>query len=509
MALALGSGTPLGYYVGSTQATAMYLGGTLVYSASPAAWGAYYSNTFTGSNGAAIANWSRATGFPTGGTVNIQSNAMRLATGSTTAWSGTVSAFLGDPTKPGVAPQINPNFDYSFKYTLSGTGQQYQPIAIRARSAEMWPSGGGAGTFISGYNLMVCVGDSANANLFRVEVVRGYDTTSLANITGLAFAATLYWRILVDGKRLAFKVWLTGTEPGGVGSNTNWTYDNPTILNDESDGGLAFGMVNGAVGTQNYIAIDDITITTKPQGGYSGTQPAPTAAVPGFTIQYLEDFNTPAPSGTGTSSFLNVYANSIQPYDESAPQYQQRSLLSAHDSVLDIAMNGTQGAAFAFGTPANANSWIGGRFSMRAKAIGAWGNGPAVMIWPASTKDGPWSDGEIDFPESVSGEGDPIKGFQDSPWIHHHRMNQDMNLAQDVNLGVSWRDWHVYTAEWYPPGKGPNPSTGTVIYYVDNVEVYRTTQDVPNTVHRYMVQVGWYGAPGNMYIDWARIDSVN
>ncbi len=243
-------------------------------------------------------------------------------------------------------------------------------------------------------------------------------------------------------------------------------------------------------------------------GGFSGAQPAPTAAVSGFTQQYVENFDTAAPSGTGTSSFLNVYAGTIQPYDESAPAYQQRALLSAHDGVLDVAMNGTQGAAFVFGTPTNANSWIGGRFSMRAKCVGAWNNGPAVMIWPARTADGPWSDGEIDFPESVSGNGG-TQGFQDAPWIHHHRMNQDMELAQDVALGVSWRDWHTYTAEWYPPGKGPNPTTGTVIYYVDGVEVYRTTQDVPNTVHRYMVQVGYWGAPGNMYIDWVRIDSVN
>lgn len=503
MPLAIGTLTPSALFVGSTQATAMYLGSTLIYSASPVAWGAYYSNAFTGSNGAAIANWSRATSFPTGGTVNIQSNAMRIATGSTSAWSGTASAFLGNRTAPGVAPAINPNFDYSFKYTLAGTGQQYQPIGIRVRSAEMWPSGGGAGTFTTGYNLMVCVGDSANGSLFRVEVVRGYDTTSLVNVTGLAFATTLYWRILVDGKRLAFKVWLTGTEPGGVGSNTNWTYD-ANILADESDGGLAFGMVNGAVGTQNYIAIDDVAITTKPQGGYSGAQPAPTTAPSGFKAYFVENFDTAAAAGTGAGQFQQVYANSWTSYTASGTM-QPQQMISAHDGVMDIAMDGARGSAGWWGPPGTSQNRIGGRFSMRAKAIGAWGNGPAVMIWPSSDI---WADGEIDFPESVSGDG--VTGFQDSPWIHHHSMTPGNEAsAQDVALGVSWRDWHVYACEWYVTGPVNNKYTGVrVVYFVDGVEVFRTTTDVPVTPHRYTVQVGDYGAAGNMYIDWVRIDEL-
>lgn len=505
MAVAIGSATPSKFYVGSTQATAMYLGSTLIYSAAPAAWNAYYSDTFTGTTGAAPnANWRKATSYPTAGTVTIQANAMRISTNSTTAWTPAASVFLGNPAAPQTAPAIYPDFDVSFDYTLLNLSQQYPTIGIRTRSAELWPSGGGANTPTTGYAIIIAPMEKT------VDVVQCYNTTSVLpggtaiSVPGMTNAA-LKMRILVSGTRLAFKIWLAsaGTEPGGVGSDSNWTYDNATLLFDRSDGGISFSVANGPAAEAKTVTIDNFAATVRPITLGSAV-PAPTTAPSGFSPYFVENFDTAAAAGSGAGLFATVYANSWTNYAAGGTM-SPLTQISAHDGVMDIAMDGAHGAAGWWGPPATSANRIGGRFSMRAKAIGAWNNGPAVMIWPSSDV---WAEGEIDFPESVSGAGG-TQGFQDSPWIHHHKMVAGQEgQAQDVSLGVSWRDWHVYTCEWYPPGKGPTPTTGSVTYYVDGVQVYTTTTDVPKTAHRYTVQVGDYGATGNMYIDWVRIDSV-
>lgn len=483
------------FYVGSTQATAMYLGSTLLYTASAAVWDSQVNDTFTGTTGAAPASqWRRSTTYPTGGTVTIQNNAMRLSTGSTAAWSGSASIFLGNPAAPQSAPSIMPDAEYTFDYTLLNLSQQYQTIGIRTRSPDLWQGGAGDGQFKTGFNLQIAPSENS------IYVGRAYDTADLATVPYTFTSAAMKWRILIVGTRLAFKVWAaSGSEP------TAWTYDNATVAADRSDGSIGFAVNNGPAAETKTVTIDNFISTTRPLGGYSGAQAAPTTAYTGFTAYFVENFNTAAAAGTGSGQFGSVYANSWTNYTQSGTMSPQTQI-SAHDGVMDIAMDGTKGAAGWWGPPATSASRIGGRFMMRAKAIGAMGNGPAVMIWPSSDV---WSEGEIDFPESVSGSGDPTKGFQDSPWIHHHSMTPGNEAsAQDVNLLVSWRDWHVYSCEWFPPNSTRGGSTGLVIYYVDEVEVYRTTQDVPSTAHRYTVQVGDYGSSGNMYIDWVRIDAL-
>jgi hypothetical protein len=506
MPAAVGTATPSAFKVGSSDCTAIYLGSTLVWTGTVApTTRTLYNDDFTGTTGAAPKTvWKRATTYPTGGTVTIQSNAMRLSTGNTTAWTGAASIFLGDPSKPQGdtttgAPEIVSNAEYAFDYTLANLTEQYQNIGIRVRNAELWNGGAGAGQFQTGYNLGIWPASN------QIAVSTGYNAgaaeSTVATISYTFPSAALKFRIKLDRKMLYLRVWAAASaEP------STWTYSGP-VLGDESDGSLGFSVGNGPAAATKTVTVDNLVSTT-PVLSLGASQAAPTTDPSGFTRFYTENFDTAAPAGTGTSSFLNVYANSIQPYDEVSPNYQQRAMMSAHDGVLDAAMDGTRGHAAVFGSPTNSNDRIGGRFAMRAKAIGAFNNGPAVMIWPSSTAEGPWSDGEIDFPESVSGPGG-LQGFQDAPWIHHHRMNADMNLAQDVPLNVSWRDWHVYSCEWYPPGKGPTPTTGSVRYFVDEVLVYTTTQDVPTTVHRYMYQVGAYGQPGNLYIDWVTMSTVN
>jgi hypothetical protein len=468
-----------------------------------------YNDSFSGSQVASA--WQLPTSYPTGGTVAIVNGALRLSTNSATQWTGAQSVFLGDRNHPEGVPASNipaivSDAEYWFDWKPSDVLEQYLQIGLRVRSAELWNGGAGGNMFSSGYNL------SAWTKQGKFQVQSGYNAGApeAVQVDTIPFTFTtagVSFHIIVKDKTLQFRAWTKGTAESTAFPDANsWTYTG-AVLTDESDGSIGFTVANGPDAVVKTLDITNFRSNTNVLGIGTPTS-APATDPAGFTRVFTENFGTTAPSGTGTSSFLNVYANSIQPYDEVSPTYQQRALLSAHDGVLDVAMDGARGAAFAFGTAATANSRLGGRFAMRAKAIGAFGNGPAVMIWPSRTSDGPWSDGEIDFPESVSGPGG-FQGFQDTPWIHHHQMNVDMQLAQDVNLLVSWRDWHVYSVEWYLPGKGPAPSTGMVIYYVDEVEVFRTTKDVPTTVHRYMMQVGAYGSPGNMYIDWVTVSTVN
>lgn len=461
-----------------------------------AVWDALYSDVFTGTTGAAPASvWTKPTTYPTSGTVTIQSNAMRISTNSTTAWTPAASVVLGNPSAPGTAPKIMPDVEYTFDYTLLNVSQHYPAITVRARSAELWNGGGGGNSPTTGYAIILQPLEQ------KFDVITGYNSTSVlpgGTPVALTIVAAMKWRIRIEGKRLAFKAW-----PAASAEPTAWTYDNPTLLQDQSDGTIAFAVANGPAAEAKTVTIDNFTAVSRPLGGYNGTQAAPTAAVAGFTKGFVENFDTPAAAGSGAGQFATVYANSWTNYAASGTM-SPLTQISAHDSVFDLAMDGAHAAAGWFGPSATSQSYQGGRFSMRAKCIGAWGNGPAIMIWPSSNT---WAEGEIDFPESVSGDGK--SGFQDAPWIHHHKMVAGQeSQAQDVPLNVSWRDWHEYACEWYPPGKGPTPSTGSVTYYVDGVQVYTTTTDVPTTAHRYTVQVGDYGSAGNLYIDWVRIDTV-
>ncbi len=183
-----------------------------------AVWDAYVSDVFTGTNGTAPnARWSVVPAtdgngnptnkYPTGGSLTIQSNAMRLSTNSTSPWTAAASVFLGNPNTPQTAPAIYPDFDYSFDYTLLNLSQQYPTIGVRARNAELWNGGDGGNTPQTGYALVIAPMEKT------IDIIQCYNSTSIIaspiSVPGMTVAA-MKWRILVNDKRLAFKVWFSG-----------------------------------------------------------------------------------------------------------------------------------------------------------------------------------------------------------------------------------------------------------------------------------------------------------
>ncbi|SBN61324.1 Glycosyl hydrolases family 16 [Curtobacterium sp. 9128] len=201
-----------------------------------------------------------------------------------------------------------------------------------------------------------------------------------------------------------------------------------------------------------------------------------------FKQTFRESFSTKA---SARGQFAKTYAKSWQPYPDGMGdgKYWSGTQISAHGGIMDVTLDGKHGAAGTFGTPTGAWSHIGGKFTVRAKASGATGNGAAFMLWPTSNV---WSEGEIDYPEG---------NFEAAPVSYQHSMTAGAEFnATSASARVSWRDWHTYSIEWIP--------NKSVTYFVDNRVVQTVTKDVPKTAHRYMFQTGNWGATGHLNIDW-------
>ncbi|MGU3412069.1 glycoside hydrolase family 16 protein [Microbacterium sp. M1A1_1b] len=248
---------------------------------------------------------------------------------------------------------------------------------------------------------------------------------------------------------------------------------------------VAAGVTLGSVSTADARpAIGD---RPSPSPSAATPTPTPTLAPPTTAPSFAEDFDTNAASG---GQFAATYANAWQPYpDAMSNKYYSGEVISAHDGIMDVAMDGTRGAAGTFGTQQGAWSHVGGTFSVRARATGGDDNGAAFMLWPTSNV---WSEGELDFPEGT---------FQGTVGAFSHAMTPGQERHQNgLHTTATWRTWHTYTTVWVP-GE-------SVKYYVDGTLVFADTQYVPTTAHRYMFQIGNKGEPGNLEIDWVRIWSA-
>lgn len=247
---------------------------------------------------------------------------------------------------------------------------------------------------------------------------------------------------------------------------------------------------NASAGSSGGSTAPGSRATPEPSGtgsatsgsGTAGDVPAP---VVGDAAAFHEDFTTPAAAG---GQFASTYAGSWQPYvDGTGGKYWSGALVSAHDGVMDVAMDGTRGAAGVFGPPASAWARTGGTFSIRMKVEGGAGNGTAVMLWPTSNDA---SEGEVDYPEG---------SFSAAPAVFHHMLGaDDADRAQGIRTGVRWQDWHTYTMEWVPGV--------SMRYFLDGRLIGTVTHSVPTTPHRYTFQIGDVGKPGHVLIDWVSIN---
>lgn len=428
--------------------------------------GLYYASYFTGTNGATLpAEWTTQ---PGGGSANvsIQNNRMSLTTDAS-AWSGGPVSFLNGLM--GID-----DFEATFRMTFGNMQEQYHFFAFRLVNDEVYPGGNGAGLPKTGYAVVF----APNGN--RIEIQEGLvadNSNAIASFPVTFPSNDIRVRINATQKTLSIKIWAnTVAEPSA------WTWQG-NVIRFQNSGRFMYRAANGPNSTASSFTIDNFHVrSTRQHPALLNTQPAPIGNLPNYRQVFIENFDITA---SANGPMKSTYANSWQPYDDGGI-YFPGTQVSAHDGVLDCALDGTKGAAGSFGGPVDAFNRVGGKFSMRAKAIGGDGNGTAVMVWPNNDV---WNEGELDYPEA---------NFETTPMVHHHVMNQGDNTAsEDYDTTVSWRDWHVYSTEWIPGV--------SVKYYLDGVLLTTITHDVPTSPHRYMFQVGNYGSPGNFYIDWVSI----
>ncbi len=144
-----------------------------------------------------------------------------------------------------------------------------------------------------------------------------------------------------------------------------------------------------------------------------------------------------------------------------------------------------------------------GRFEVRAKAPAGRGLWPAFWLLPDSPPSWP---PEIDVMEVLGHDTRTVHfthhWFSD-PVNRIRAADGDSHFGQDVS-----RDFHVYRVDWSP---------GMIIWYLDGVERFRSTQSVPTDVKMFLLlnlAVGgnWPGDPdaatpfpAAMEVDWVRV----
>lgn len=96
-----------------------------------------------------------------------------------------------------------------------------------------------------------------------------------------------------------------------------------------------------------------------------------------------------------------------------------------------------------------------GYWEVRARVEAGVGYGPSILLWPES---GNWpTDGELDLMEIPGGAR-----TQAFTTIHYGAGNTKIG----TNAIGDFTQWHTYAVDWQP---------GYVAFYIDNVEVLRTT----------------------------------
>lgn len=151
-----------------------------------------------------------------------------------------------------------------------------------------------------------------------------------------------------------------------------------------------------------------------------------------------------------------------------------------------------------------------GRYSVRFRATGGYvptasggfpsddtttgRYGTAFLLWPV---DDNWSDGEIDYPEMAW--SDHVSGYV-------HTIGRPQVNSSEFELPQTTTSWNTATIEWSPD---------LLVFSLNDVEVYRTTRDVPSTPMRWGFQSGGtLGVPpaqasGELLVDWVRIDAYD
>jgi hypothetical protein len=254
------------------------------------------------------------------------------------------------------------------------------------------------------------------------------------------------------------------------------------------------------------------------------TVAAPTGDITGWHQVFRDDFTTDVPLGsfsgcsiwsaglakahcTGLPAAIDAkwFAYPDGWSDSSGHgRYMPSKTISIHDGVMDLWLHVENGVPLVAapmpkipGATGSMGGLSAGRYEVRFLADASVGYKLAWMLWPDSG-DFP-HDGEIDFPETPN-LSSQILAFM-------HRQGSTLPHDQDrYATGVlPTGSWHVATTEWKP---------GDLKFYLDGKLIGHSTQLVPNTPMRWILQTetvtGTTYVPttadnAHVYIDYATV----
>lgn len=233
---------------------------------------------------------------------------------------------------------------------------------------------------------------------------------------------------------------------------------------------------------------------------------APRTDLPGWNHTFADDFTVDVVAGDFVNSFpgdpgeWGAYPDGW--FDSSRRGIYTPSAIYADEGFLRLPVRTVDGqprVAAVAPVPEGATGPYGGqlygRWAIRLRADNAAaGYKLASLLWPDSDV---WPrDGEIDFPEAeLTGNVHAFTHFQGAT------VGSDQDaFPTDFVL----TDWHTYVIEWTPT---------SVTYFVDDVEIGRSTERIPNTVMHLVVQAetNLSGSPipptsaAEIQIDWVSI----
>lgn len=225
--------------------------------------------------------------------------------------------------------------------------------------------------------------------------------------------------------------------------------------------------------------------------------PMPVGNLPGWTQIFTDDFITPSPEGEFLTHYPNWKAYLKGWRDTSKNGTYDPAIVSVRDGILRKRLHTDNGvikvAAILPRLPGD-DDQLYGRYSIRFRADPVAGYKVAWLLWPESEV---WPrDGEIDFPEgNLNGR---IHAF-----MHHQNGTWGGDQAA-FSTTATFPRWHIATTEW---------SKDLCVFYLDGVEIGRSTQRVPNTPMRWVIQTETAlngvtpdpRASGFVEIDWVAV----
>ncbi len=218
----------------------------------------------------------------------------------------------------------------------------------------------------------------------------------------------------------------------------------------------------------------------------------------GWTQIFADDFLADSPEGEFLARYPNWDAYPKGWKDTSKKGTYSPEIVSVSGGILRKRLHTENGvikvAALEPVLPGGTKNQLYGRYSVRFRADAVAGYKNAWLLWPQSEV---WPrDGEIDFPEgNLTGR---INAFM-------HRQGGTWAGDQDAfSTNATYPQWHIATIEW---------SANLCVFYLDGVQIGRSTSRVPNTPMRWTLQTetGLSGitpapsASGFVEIDWVAV----